>query len=165
MIVGLSFPYMNEYLGPYSFAPFALVLAFVFFFALTTLPETQGTTPDQLIAEMVKSNSQSVVYEVNEEDAGAIDLEWRKAMEQLMQEEESQMKNGTYGKHQTFHSSQQVTIPPRSHRQSLINRFRFQTMGSSRSINRVHLRCRRLARSLTHSTWEQANCSCLQRQR
>ncbi|MGK3759290.1 MAG: hypothetical protein ACI8RD_011607, partial [Bacillariaceae sp.] len=33
-----------------------------------------------------------MVYEVNEEEAGAINLEWKKAMEQLMQEEQSQMK-------------------------------------------------------------------------
>ena len=39
-----------------------------------------------------------MVYEVNEEDAGAIDVEWRKAMEQLMQEEQQQMQEGSYGK-------------------------------------------------------------------
>jgi hypothetical protein len=38
-----------------------------------------------------------MVYEVNEEEAGAIDLEWRKAMEQLMNEEQKQMKEGSYG--------------------------------------------------------------------
>lgn len=39
----------------------------------------------------------SVVYEANTDAAGAIDLEWRKAMEQLRQEEEAQMQAGTYG--------------------------------------------------------------------
>jgi SP family facilitated glucose transporter-like MFS transporter 3 len=96
-IIGLVFPYMNEYLGAYSFAPFATVLFFVFLFALFILPETQGTTPDELIAEMTRRNSRSMVYQVNEEDAGAIDLEWRKAMEQLMEEETGKMKDGTYG--------------------------------------------------------------------
>jgi len=96
-IVGLVFPYMKEYLGPYSFGPFATILALVFTFALTVLPETQGKTPAELVADMTRRNSKSMVYEVNEEDAGAIDLEWRKAMEQLMQEEKTQMKKGTYG--------------------------------------------------------------------
>jgi len=95
-IIGLAFPYMNEYLGPYSFVPFGVVLAGTFLFALLVLPETQGTTPEDLIAEMTRRNSRSMVYEVNEEDAGAIDLEWRKAMDQLMQEEETQMQAGTY---------------------------------------------------------------------
>ena len=97
-IIGLVFPYMNQYLGPYSFAPFATVLAIVFVFALFILPETQGTTPDELIADITRRNSRSMVYEVNEEDAGAIDLEWKKAMEQLMEEEAKQMTEGTYGK-------------------------------------------------------------------
>jgi SP family facilitated glucose transporter-like MFS transporter 3 len=97
-IIGMVFPYMNLYLGPYSFFPFAVILAFVFFYAFLILPETQGKTPDELVAEMARRNSQSMVYEVNEEEAGAIDLEWRKAMEQLMQEEQKQMKEGKYGK-------------------------------------------------------------------
>ena len=98
-IIGLVFPYMNKYLGAYSFGPFATVLAITFVFALTVLPETQGTTPDELIQEMTRRNSRSMVYEVNEEDAGAIDLEWRKAMEQLMKEEQAQMQQGTFGKY------------------------------------------------------------------
>ena len=40
-IIGLVFPYMNEYLGPYSFAPFACVLLGCFIFTATVLPETQ----------------------------------------------------------------------------------------------------------------------------
>jgi SP family facilitated glucose transporter-like MFS transporter 3 len=95
-IVGMVFPYMNLYLGPYSFVPFALILGFVFVYALFILPETQGKTPEELVAEMARRNSQSMVYEVNEEEAGAIDMEWRKAMEQLMQEEQAQMKEGKF---------------------------------------------------------------------
>lgn len=95
-IIGLVFPYMNEYLGPYSFVPFATVLACTFVFAYTILPETQGKSPQELVAEMTRRNSRSMVYEVNEEEAGAIDLEWRKAMEQLMQEEEAQRQQGSY---------------------------------------------------------------------
>ncbi|KAG7360637.1 sugar transporter [Nitzschia inconspicua] len=95
-VVGMVFPYLNLYLGPYSFVPFAFVLGFVFFYALFILPETQGKTPEELVAEMARRNSQSMVYEVNEDEAGAIDLEWRKAMEQLMKEEQAQMNKGTY---------------------------------------------------------------------
>jgi SP family facilitated glucose transporter-like MFS transporter 3 len=97
-IVGLLFPLMNEHLGPYSFVPFAVVLAFTFVYAMFVLPETQGTTPEQLVAEMVRRNSKSVFYQVNEGGggAGAIDLEWQKAMEQLMQEEQGQLKDATY---------------------------------------------------------------------
>ncbi|KAG7357273.1 sugar transporter [Nitzschia inconspicua] len=95
-VVGMVFPYLNLYLGPYSFVPFAFVLGFVFFYALLILPETQGKTPQELVAEMARRNSQSMVYEVNEDEAGAIDLEWRKAMEQLMKEEQAQMNKGTY---------------------------------------------------------------------
>jgi len=94
--IGLVFPWLNETLGPYSFVPFATVLALFFVFVLLVLPETQGTTPEELIQEMTRRNSSFMVYEVNEEDAGAIDLEWRKAMEQLMKEEEGEMEKGEY---------------------------------------------------------------------
>ena len=96
-IVGMVFPYMNEFLGPYSFFPFAVILAFTFMFSLLVLPETQGKTPEDLVADMVRRNSQSMVYEKNEEDAGAINQEWKKAMEQLMEEEQNQMNKGNYG--------------------------------------------------------------------
>lgn len=96
-IIGLVFPYMNTYLEAYSFVPFALVLFGTLVFSVTVLPETQGTSPAELAAEMTRRNSMSVVYEANTDNAGAIDLEWRKAMEQLRQEEEMQMQQGTYG--------------------------------------------------------------------
>jgi len=95
-IVGMVFPYMNAYMGAYSFFPFAIILAATFAFTLFVLPETQGKTPEDLVAELVKRNSQSMVYEINEEDAGAINQEWKKAMEQLMEEEQNQMKDGSY---------------------------------------------------------------------
>jgi len=95
-VVGFVFPFMNQYLGPYSFVPFACVLAGVFVFAATVLPETQGTTPDQLAKEMTRSLSQSVIYQSNPESASQIDLEWRKAMEQLQQEEEMERQKGTF---------------------------------------------------------------------
>ena len=95
-IIGLIFPYMNEYLGPYSFAPFACILAGCFVFAATVLPETQGTTPEQLAAEMTRTLSQTVVYEPNADSASQIDVEWRKAMEQLQEEEDREREMGTY---------------------------------------------------------------------
>jgi SP family facilitated glucose transporter-like MFS transporter 3 len=72
-IIGLVFPYMNQYLGPYSFGPFAVVIATTFFYALFVLPETQGTKPEDLIAQIVRRNSESVIYEANP-DPGAIEL-------------------------------------------------------------------------------------------
>jgi len=96
-IVGLVFPYMNKYLGPWSFGPFAGVLALCFFYSLFILPETQGTTPQELAADMVTRNSVSVTYQPRDDTApDAIDQEWRKAMEQLMKEEEQQMETGQY---------------------------------------------------------------------
>lgn len=96
-IIGLSFPYLSNALGPYSFGPFAAVLAFTFVFAWTKLPETQGTTPAELQADIVRRKSQSIVYTPNaNENEGDIDAEWRKAMEQIMTEEENEMKAGAY---------------------------------------------------------------------
>ena len=87
---------MNQYLGPFSFAPFGCILLACFVFALFVLPETQGRTPEELAQEMTRSLSQSVVYQPNTESNNQIDVEWRKAMEQLQQEEEAERKAGTY---------------------------------------------------------------------
>ena len=97
-IVSLVFPYMNAYLGPYSFFPFAVVLACTFLFALFVLPETQGKTPEEMVA-LVRTQSQSMsVYEINEDDTSdAINLEWKKAMDELMKEEQQKMNDGSYG--------------------------------------------------------------------
>jgi SP family facilitated glucose transporter-like MFS transporter 3 len=95
-IIGFAFPYMNKYLGPYSFVPFACVLLAVFIFAATALPETQGKTPEELVQEMTRTLSNNVVYQPSTESAAQIDLEWRKAMEQLQNEEELERQQGTY---------------------------------------------------------------------
>ena len=55
-VVGLLFPYTNEYLQEYSFVPFAIVLFLAFMFALIWLPETQGTTPEESQAQLIKKN-------------------------------------------------------------------------------------------------------------
>jgi len=57
IVIGLVFPYFVEYLGAYSFVPFAVVLSLTFIFALIWLPETHGTTPEQLQAEVLKKNA------------------------------------------------------------------------------------------------------------
>jgi len=93
-IVGLVFPYLVLYLGPYSFGPFACVLLAVFLYSLFILPETQGSSPEELAAELSRTLSKSVVYQHNEETADQIDIEWRKAMEQLQQEEEAERQAG-----------------------------------------------------------------------
>merc|ERR1739844_281530 len=64
-LVGLLFPYMNKYLGPYSFVPFAIVLFLGFMFSAIWLPETQGTTPEELQAELVKKNSSTVYHNMS----------------------------------------------------------------------------------------------------
>jgi len=56
-IVGLAFPSINKSLGAYSFGPFAIILLLTFLFAWIYLPETQGTTPAELQAELVKKNA------------------------------------------------------------------------------------------------------------
>merc|ERR1719254_194495 len=53
-VIGLVFPYLNDSLGAYSFGPFAVVLLLTFLYAWIWLPETQGTTPAELQAQLVK---------------------------------------------------------------------------------------------------------------
>mmetsp|Transcript_42364 Transcript_42364/g.51608 ORF Transcript_42364/g.51608 Transcript_42364/m.51608 type:complete len:670 (-) Transcript_42364:299-2308(-) len=97
-IVGIIFPYLNKYLGPYSFVPFGVVLAGCFIFALIWLPETQGTTPAELQAQLSRKHSHTVYknFDVQNSIANPIDLEWRLAMDQIRQEEEAAMKEGRY---------------------------------------------------------------------
>ena len=103
-IVGIGFPYLDMYLGVYSFVPFATVLAIVFFYSLVWLPETYGTTPEELQAKLVKnmirSSSSASVFNVdNPESAGnneTMESQWRKAMNQIRDEESQAMKDGTY---------------------------------------------------------------------
>jgi len=83
-IVGLVFPSLNAALTPYTFLPFIVVLIFTFFFTMLCVPETQGTTPEELVAEM---SNQDIVYNINEETASEINTEWEKAMQQLLEEE------------------------------------------------------------------------------
>lgn len=88
-VVGLAFPYMVKYLGPYSFGPFAAVLLAAFVFALVGLPDAEGKTVEDIKEDILRRKSQSVVYQpINSTNASLLDDEWRKAMETLMEEED-----------------------------------------------------------------------------
>jgi len=98
-IVGLVYPYMNQKLGPYSFVPFAIVLLLAFLFALIWLPETQGTTPEELQAELVQKNSATIYHNVSINTRSVnnpIDMEWSKALHEVRREEEEAMRVGTF---------------------------------------------------------------------
>ena len=89
--VGLLFPHINESLGPYSFSPFAVVLLLTFLYAWTTLPETQGTTPEELQAELVKKNVGTTYHNMDIE--GTVTAvppsqdEWAEALAAFYEEE------------------------------------------------------------------------------
>jgi len=98
IVIGLTFPFLVEYLGPFSFVPFAIVLLFTFLFAAFWLPETHGTTPEELQEKLVKKNSSTVYHNIDIANTigNPIDLEWKMAMDQLRKDEESSMKEGSY---------------------------------------------------------------------
>jgi SP family facilitated glucose transporter-like MFS transporter 3 len=105
-IVGLVFPYLAKYLGPYSFAPFAVVLLFAFIYALVWLPETQGTTPEELQAQLIQKNSSTVYHNMSFADvpgtdasAASLGTEWRIAMDRVRQEETEAMDKGIYSEY------------------------------------------------------------------
>ena len=99
-VVGILFPYLQEYLGAFSFLPFAVILLVTFIFASTVLPETKGTTPEDLRDEIVRSLSTMLVLSNDNTVASSvgnpIDVEWRRAMSDLRRLEEEDMKRGTY---------------------------------------------------------------------
>jgi len=91
--VGLLFPYVNESLGPYSFGPFAVVLLLTFLYAWIWLPETQGTTPAELQAALVKKNSGVTYHNMDIEGMAATappsQGEWEDALAALADEEQT----------------------------------------------------------------------------
>jgi len=98
-IVGITFPYLNEHLGAYSFVPFAVVLLLAFLFALIWLPETQGTTPEELQAQLVNKNSETIYHNISlnhDAENTPIDLEWKNAIDQARREQEEEMRQGTF---------------------------------------------------------------------
>jgi len=93
--VGLLFPYLNKHLGPYSFAPFAVVLFGTFIFAWIWLPETQGTTPAELQAELVRKNAGVTYHNMDIEGmASALPQsqdqdEWAQALAEMANDEKA----------------------------------------------------------------------------
>lgn len=89
--VGLLFPMINKSLGPYSFGPFAVVLLLVFIYAWIWLPETQGTTPEELQEQLVKKNAGTTYHNFDIEGMDSLMLpsqdEWAQAMAALERDE------------------------------------------------------------------------------
>ncbi|KAL7551100.1 hypothetical protein ACHAWF_014335 [Thalassiosira exigua] len=116
-VVGFVFPYLNLYLGAFSFVPFAIVLLMTIIFVIALLPETKGTTPEELRDEIRTSLSAILAMSDDSTDAAAnssssignpIDVEWRRAMDDLRRQEEEDMKRGTYSKY--IHPSEALSV-------------------------------------------------------
>jgi hypothetical protein len=91
--VALLFPKMNEVLGPFSFLPFGVILLLTFLFAWIYLPETSGTTPAELQAQLVKKNA-GVTYHNMDIEGMASSMppsldEWESALAALSNEDSS----------------------------------------------------------------------------
>ena len=102
----MAFPYLQEYLKAYAFVPFAVVLLITMIFVLVWLPETKGTTPEDLREEIVRSLSTMLALSDDGTHANhsssvgnPIDVEWRRAMDDLRIQEEEDMKRGTYSEY------------------------------------------------------------------
>merc|ERR1712194_569595 len=95
--VGRYFPYVNETLGPYSFGPFAVVLLLTFLYAWIWLPETQGVTPEELQADLVKKNAGVTYHNMDIEamtaNAPPSQTEWEEALAAMKDE----VEDGEYG--------------------------------------------------------------------
>ena len=106
-IVGLMFPYLQKSLGAFSFVPFAIVLLMTIIFVIVWLPETKGTTPEELRDEIVRSLSTMLMLGDDSTNTGGtsssfgnpIDVEWRRAMDDLRRQEEEDMMRGTFSKY------------------------------------------------------------------
>jgi len=81
-IVGLMFPSLNARLGPYTFGVFAVVLLLSFLFTLIWLPESKGTTAEELEAELVKKNSSSVFHNVSITANSYKDMDWPQSIKE-----------------------------------------------------------------------------------
>jgi len=58
-LVGLCFPYMMHWLGPYSFVPFALCLLATLIFSIRWLVETRGKTQREVMLELEQKRKRS----------------------------------------------------------------------------------------------------------
>mmetsp|Transcript_2616 Transcript_2616/g.4077 ORF Transcript_2616/g.4077 Transcript_2616/m.4077 type:complete len:572 (-) Transcript_2616:155-1870(-) len=78
-LVGMLFPYMDKYLGAYSFVPFGVMLFGTALYAICILPETRGKSLDDVMRELrgdsherVDSNSNSMNNNNNDDEAIAL---------------------------------------------------------------------------------------------
>eukprot|EP00467_Chlorarachnion_reptans_P018782 CAMPEP_0114510380 /NCGR_PEP_ID=MMETSP0109-20121206/13753_1 /TAXON_ID=29199 /ORGANISM="Chlorarachnion reptans, Strain CCCM449" /LENGTH=622 /DNA_ID=CAMNT_0001689677 /DNA_START=331 /DNA_END=2199 /DNA_ORIENTATION=+ len=56
-VIGLTFPGMSEFLGSYSFVPFALITMFSAFFSYSYVPETKGRSLKEIQDEMFRASN------------------------------------------------------------------------------------------------------------
>lgn len=133
-LVGLVFPFLNDSLGPWSFAPFCGILLAVFLFTWLYLPETHGSSVEEL-QEMV-ANEYSLSGKVDKSDANndARRVEFVVAMDNLLgdvADREISNKNsdgsGTSGHHVGLSVSQSVSgksyLTPTSQNINLFNSY------------------------------------------
>lgn len=80
--VGFLFPYCVQYLGPYSFAPFAFFLALTVWFVISYMPETRGLSPEELLEQIKTENSDMEFHGLGQAlDEVDLDAEWEKMMQ------------------------------------------------------------------------------------
>jgi len=91
--VGLICPYI-QYLGSYYFVPFAVILLLAVPFLIVWLPETKGTTPEELRDDIVQSLSTMIALSTDETNANhsisvgnLIDVRWRQVIDDLKRAE------------------------------------------------------------------------------
>jgi len=94
VVVGLGFPALNAFLGPYTFLPFIVVIGLTLCFVLVSLPETYGRTPDDIFKDLVLSETGSVgAIAVGYGAVPTHELEYELAMAQTkMSRERSRLK-------------------------------------------------------------------------
>ena len=66
--VGIFFPYMDKFLGAYSFVPFAIVLFGTLLYSIFVLPETRGKSLSEVRQEL--NERQGVVSRSRESQTG-----------------------------------------------------------------------------------------------
>ena len=84
-----------------------MVLLMTIIFVILFLPETKGTTPEELRDDIVRSLSTMLALSDDSTNAdhysssagNPIDVEWRQAMDDLRRQEEEDMKRGRYSKY------------------------------------------------------------------
>jgi len=90
--VGLLFPYLNKNLGAFSFVPFAVVILLIFIYSWKYLPETAGTTPAELQAQLVEKNKDVTYHNMDihqmSSSAPPSHDEWMNALKELESEGE-----------------------------------------------------------------------------